>query len=93
MTERLTRGAIQVLGAYAKDLKGLTKDIQGQYPKFQPDGVVAFEHPKGKAGMCPPYFIHVDHVRKEVGMYIRGLKLVSRTDYVALLANRKGEQV
>jgi len=58
---------------------------------FDPKQVLDFKHPK-EAGACPPYFIYVDHEHREVSMYIRGLNLIHRQDYVALMNNRKGEK-
>ena len=82
----------QTLGAYGKDLEALAKDIQEHDPMFDPKQVLDFKHPK-EPGACPPYFIYVDHEHREVSMYIRGLNLIHRQDYVALMNNRMGEKV
>ncbi len=83
---------IQVLGAYGTDMDSLEKAIKEHDPSFNAQNVVAFEHPSEPGG-CPPYFVHVDHERKEVGMYIRGLNLLHHQDYITLMNNRKGEKV
>lgn len=83
---------VQNLGAYGEDLDGLTKAIREHDPLFDPKGVVEQNKPTA-AGACPPYFIYVDHGRREVNMYIRGLNLMHRYDYETLLNNRKGEKV
>ena len=83
---------LQALGAYGEDLDGLTKAIKEHDPLFDPKGVVDFQKPTAP-GACPPYFILVDHEHKEVSMYIRGLNLIHRPDYVALMNNRRGEKV
>ncbi|CAK9217364.1 unnamed protein product [Sphagnum troendelagicum] len=81
----------QILGAYAKNLEELTKLIREHHPTFDPHGVVEFQHPQ-EHGACPPYFIYLSHERKELAMYIRGLQLLHRQDYVTLMNNRKDEQ-
>lgn len=73
-------------------MAGLTKAIKEHDPLFDPKGVVDFQKPRA-SDACPPYFIYVDHGRKEVSMYFRGLNLMHRQDYVTLLSNRKGEKV
>lgn len=85
------RHIILTLGAYGEDLDGLTKAIKEHDPLFDPKGVVDFQKPTAP-GACPPYFILVDHEHKEVSMYIRGLNLIHRPDYVALMNNRRGEK-
>jgi hypothetical protein len=69
----------------------LEKAIKEHDPSFNAQNVVAFEHLLEPGG-CPPYFVHVDHERKEVGMYIRGLNLLHRQDYITLMNNQKGEK-
>ncbi|CAM6007345.1 unnamed protein product [Sphagnum balticum] len=81
----------QILGAYAKNLEELTKLIREHHPTFDPHGVVEFQQPQ-EHGACPPYFIYLSHERKELAMYIRGLQLLHRRDYVTLMNNRKDEQ-
>ncbi|KAH9570759.1 hypothetical protein CY35_02G057900 [Sphagnum magellanicum] len=81
----------QILGAYAKNLEELTKLIREHHPTFDPHGVVEFQHPQER-GACPPYFIYLSHERKELALYIRGLQLLHRQDYVTLMNNRKDEQ-
>lgn len=70
----------------------LVKPIRKHEPHFDCKGVVDLQQPTG-AGECPPYFVYVDHEYKEVAVYIRGLNLLHRRDYVALMNNRKGEEV
>jgi hypothetical protein len=70
----------------------LVKPIRKHEPHFDYKGVVDLQQPTG-AGECPPYFVYVDHEYKEVAVYIRGLNLLHRRDYVALMNNRKGEEV
>lgn len=89
--KEIFRHIIMNLGAYGEDLAGLTKAIREHDPLFDPKGVVQQNKPT-TAGACPPYFIYVDHGRREVSMYIRGLNLMHRYDYEALLNNRKGEK-
>ncbi|CAK9215057.1 unnamed protein product [Sphagnum troendelagicum] len=83
--------SFMVLGAYAKNLEELTKLIREHHPTFDPHGVVEFQHPQ-EHGACPPYFIYLSHERKELAMYIRGLQLLHRQDYVTLMNNQKDEQ-
>lgn len=83
---------LQNLGAYGNDMKGLTKPIRKHEPQFDSKGVVDLQCPTD-VGACPPYFIYVDHEYKEVSMYIRGLNLLHRRDYVVLFKNRKGDKV
>ncbi|KAG0581838.1 hypothetical protein KC19_3G013800 [Ceratodon purpureus] len=85
------RHIILNLGAYGEDLNGLSKAIKEHDPLFDPKGVVDFQKPTAH-GACPPYFIYVDHALKEVSMYIRGLNLMHRQDYISLLNNRRGEK-
>ena len=82
----------QTLGAYGEDLDGLSKAIKEHDPLFDVKGVVDFQKPR-HPGACPPYFIYVDHGRKEVNMYIRGLNLIHEQDYIALMNNRRDEKV
>lgn len=83
---------MQNLGAYGEDLDGLSKAITEHDPLFDRKGVIDFQKPTAP-GACPPYYIYVDHGHKEVSMYIRGLNLMHRQDYIALLNNRRGEKV
>lgn len=83
---------MQVLGAYGNDMDHLIKPIREHEPQFDSKWVVDLQSPNA-AGACPPYFIYVDHENKEVSMYIRGLNLLHRRDYVVLFKNRKGEKV
>lgn len=84
--------SLQILGAYGNDIDGLIKPIREHEPQFDSRFVVDLQSPKAPRA-CPPYFIYVDHRYKEVSMYIRGLNLLHRRDYVVLLKNRKGEKV
>ncbi|XP_073385649.1 uncharacterized protein [Physcomitrium patens] len=83
--------SLQILGAYGNDIDGLIKPIREHEPQFDSRFVVDLHRPKAPRA-CPPYFIYVDHRYKEVSMYIRGLNLLHRRDYVVLLKNRKGEK-
>ncbi|KAI5071035.1 hypothetical protein GOP47_0013286 [Adiantum capillus-veneris] len=80
-----------VLGAYGKNIDDLEREIKEHIPSFDKGCIVKFDHPNSR-GSCPPYFICVDHQRREIGMYIRGLNLLHRHDYVCLMSNRRGEQ-
>ena len=83
---------VQVLGAYGNDINSLLKPIRAHEPLFDSKFVVDLQSPKVSSA-CPPYFIYIDHENKEVSMYIRGLNLLHRRDYVELFKNRKGEKV
>ncbi|XP_024356849.1 uncharacterized protein [Physcomitrium patens] len=85
------RHCVRILGAYGNDIDGLIKPIREHEPQFDSRFVVDLQSPKAPRA-CPPYFIYVDHRYKEVSMYIRGLNLLHRRDYVVLLKNRKGEK-
>lgn len=73
-------------------MKSLIEPIRVHEPQFDSKWVVDLQSPKA-TGACPPYFIYLDHDNKEVSMYIRGLNLLHRRDYVVLFNNRKGEKV
>jgi hypothetical protein len=89
--KEIFRHCIRNLGAYGNDMKGLTKPIRKHELHFDSKGVVDLQCPTD-VGACPPYFIYVDHEYKEVSMYIRGLNLLHRRDYVVLFKNRKGDK-
>lgn len=82
-----------MLGAYGSDIDDLEKLIKEQQPTFSKKIVVRFDHPSVKDGHCPPFFISMDDDRREVALYMRGLNLLHKDDYVALMSNRKSEKV
>ncbi|CAM6088877.1 unnamed protein product [Calypogeia fissa] len=79
-----------VLGAYGTDMDELEKLIKELDSKFSKHSVVKSD-PVGH-DMCPPHFINRDDERREVALYMRGLNLLHKADYVALMSNRKHEQ-
>lgn len=85
---------VQVLGAYVSKIEQLASAVKPHDPSFTKEMVLVFDHPPVRQeGACPPYFIAMDHERKEVAMYIRGLHLGHRRDYGTLMSDKKGEQV
>ncbi|KAI3871624.1 hypothetical protein MKX03_005807 [Papaver bracteatum] len=90
--EPIPRICRAILAVYEDDLRN---------PRFGPDcgyGMnpdwvikrVTYEQNNGRA---PPYLIYIDHTNQEIVLAIRGLNLVSQSDYKLLLDNRLGMQM
>jgi hypothetical protein len=83
----------QILGAYGANRDDLERLIKEHEPRFDKKVVVRFGHPNVHHDNCPPFFIMVDDERQEVALYVRGLNLLHKSDYVALMSKRKHELV
>eukprot|EP00271_Cylindrocystis_brebissonii_P012844 TRINITY_DN32357_c0_g1_i1.p1 TRINITY_DN32357_c0_g1~~TRINITY_DN32357_c0_g1_i1.p1 ORF type:complete len:390 (+),score=78.01 TRINITY_DN32357_c0_g1_i1:837-2006(+) len=86
----------RVLGAYAVKVDDLVVVVRGFEPDFQKDLVVTLVRPPPSAaleGAPPPFYLCLDHKRREVALYIRGLNLGQTSDYKLLMGNRAGEQL
>ncbi|KAG6399820.1 hypothetical protein SASPL_141305 [Salvia splendens] len=81
-----------ILAVYEPDLLSPKYAPAGGY-RLNPDWVVkrvAYDHTLGHA---PPYLIYADHENREIVTAIRGLNLLSESDYKLLLDNRLGKQM
>ncbi|WMV31053.1 hypothetical protein MTR67_024438 [Solanum verrucosum] len=81
-----------ILAVYEPNLHKPKFPPPGGY-RLNPDWVVKRVTYEQTSGQAPPYLIYCDHEHQEIVLAIRGLNLLSESDYKVLLDNRLGKQM
>ncbi|GBG74082.1 hypothetical protein CBR_g17793 [Chara braunii] len=70
-----------VQGAYGCNKEDVARIMSEHFPDFQASNVVGFVN---DSILCTPHYIYLDHKRKEVGIFMRGLNLAVKENYWVL---------